>query len=135
MRSHSGNLPLYFDRGYKKTGASATRYHWYSAVTIFGEYMALNDETFWSKDFGNNLKKGALRLLPVAVVMSLTPGERRSVHSVRCPLSHESMSAVQVAEKWADGVMHVLTVSTAKLDGPSQGTRRSLDMGAGSGRL
>ena len=94
MRSQPETLPLYFDRGYKKSGASATRYNRYSAATTLGEYMTLNDESLWSADFKNDFRKGALRLLPAAAVMSLTPGERRSVQTVRCPLSSDLMSVV-----------------------------------------
>ena len=109
LRAQPKDMPLYFDRGLAKRGASGVRYHEYSSATTLGEYMRLNVESKWVPDFKYDFAKGHLRSLPSAALMSISPGERAAVHSVVAGLPSEPVTIEACASLWAD---HVFTVGT-----------------------
>ena len=101
FRASPGDLPLYFDRGTKKTGKCAARYALYSPSTTLGEYLRLNPPEHQSKDFKYDFAHGHLRLPPSGALLSLNLGELRSVNSVFGPLPEFPEKMADIARAYA----------------------------------
>ena len=115
MRAQPGTMPLYFDRGVKKTGACGARYAQYSKATNLGEYMNLNPQDMWVPDFKWDFAKGHLRLLPSSALLSITPGERLSVQSLTSDPPDALLTINDCVHAWVDRVMTVATPTDSSL--------------------
>ena len=106
-------MPLYFDRGVKKTGKSATRYARYSVATTLGQYMGLNPPPHQSKDFRFDFSRGHLRLPSSNALLSIPLGERRRVQAKSCLPPSSPQALEDIASSWALNVVDLGSVLPA----------------------